>query len=136
MQDTVDQHLRSVQMTPIMQAQFGGTLCTRIICRGLPYRSHKEEDFVQVLASTVPAQPCRAAASAVCVLLSAQLLPLRGRVSCSTKGGLTCMQALGSCRSCWVCPDPKWCAVLVLQPPLCLPGVLALSGDRACSTHT
>lgn len=32
-----------------MQAQFGGTLATRIVCRGVPYRSEKDEDFVQVL---------------------------------------------------------------------------------------
>ena len=42
-------------MPPIMQTQFGGTQATRIICRGLPYRSHKEEDFVQVLPAALPA---------------------------------------------------------------------------------
>lgn len=68
MQDTVDQHLRSVQMPPIMQTQFGGTQATRIICRGLPYRSHKEEDFVQVEPAALTAAwwcgHCMAVASA------------------------------------------------------------------------
>ena len=68
-QDTVDQHLRDAQLPPVMQAQFGGTLATRIICRGVPYRSEKDEDFVQVthLSQSVWAmrmveaclQPCR-----------------------------------------------------------------------------
>ena len=47
-QDTIDQHLRDTQRPPVMQAQFGGTLATRIVCRGVPYRSEKDEDFVQV----------------------------------------------------------------------------------------
>ena len=97
MQDTVDQHLKAVQMVPIMQAQFGGTLGTRIICRGLPHRSHKEEDFVQVLPRAASAQPCHAAASAAPVPLSAQLLPIRGLVSCSLQC-VQCMHALRSCR--------------------------------------
>lgn len=47
MQDLVDQHLRDRGRQPIMQAQFGGKVATQIVCRSVPYRSEKEEDFIQ-----------------------------------------------------------------------------------------
>ncbi|KAK9798582.1 hypothetical protein WJX73_003480 [Symbiochloris irregularis] len=48
LQDLVDQHLRDERRQPIMQAQFGGKVATTIVCRSVPYRSQKEEDFIQV----------------------------------------------------------------------------------------
>lgn len=43
----MDQHQRDRKRQPIMQAQFGGKLTTQIVCRSVPYRSEKDEDFVQ-----------------------------------------------------------------------------------------
>jgi hypothetical protein len=47
-QDLVDQHLRERKERPAMQAVMGGTFAQQIICRSVPYRSEKEEDFYQV----------------------------------------------------------------------------------------
>ena len=47
-QDLVDQHLREHKETPAMQAVMGGTFAQQIICKSVPYRSEKEEDFYQV----------------------------------------------------------------------------------------
>ena len=56
-QDTVDQCLRDRTLPPVMQAVIGGKFAQQIICRGVPYRSEKEEEFYQVLA--LPLQACR-----------------------------------------------------------------------------
>ena len=47
-QDTADQYLRDRRLPPIMQAVIGGKFAQQIICRGLPYRSEREEEFYQV----------------------------------------------------------------------------------------
>lgn len=49
MQDTADQYLRDRKLPPVMQAVIGGKFAQQIICRGVPYRSEKEEEFYQVL---------------------------------------------------------------------------------------
>ncbi len=59
MQDLVDQHLRERKQTPAMQAVMGGTFAQQIICRSVPYRSEKEEDFYQVGPPQV-GHPCAA----------------------------------------------------------------------------
>lgn len=46
-QDTVDQHLTDRKEVPAMQAVLGGKFAQQIICRNLPYRSEKHEDFFQ-----------------------------------------------------------------------------------------
>ena len=46
-QDLVDQHLRAQRLPPIMQAVMGGVCVQQIICRGVPYRSEREEEFFQ-----------------------------------------------------------------------------------------
>jgi hypothetical protein len=48
-QDTADQYLRDRRLPPVMQAVIGGKFAQQIICRGVPYRSEKEEEFYQVL---------------------------------------------------------------------------------------
>ena len=48
LQDTVDQHLRDARLPPVMQAHLGGSHAMRIVSKGLPYRSEKEDDFCQV----------------------------------------------------------------------------------------
>lgn len=48
MQDLIDQHLRDNKQRPVMQLVMGGKFAQQIICRGLPYKSEKEEDFYQV----------------------------------------------------------------------------------------
>lgn len=48
MQDTADQYLRDRRLPPVLQAVIGGKFAQQIICRGVPYRSEKEEDFYQV----------------------------------------------------------------------------------------
>lgn len=53
-QDLVDQHLRERKETPAMQAVMGGAFAQQIICRSVPYRSEKEEDFYQVLQLSAP----------------------------------------------------------------------------------
>lgn len=47
-QDTADQYLRDRSLSPVLQAVIGGKFAQQIICRGVPYRSEKEEDFYQV----------------------------------------------------------------------------------------
>ena len=54
MQDLVDQHLRDNKEHAAMQEVMGGTFAQQIICRNLPYRSEKHEDFFQ--ASSGPFQ--------------------------------------------------------------------------------
>lgn len=49
MQDIADQYLRDRRSTPVLQAVIGGKFAQQIICKGLPYRSEKEEEFYQVL---------------------------------------------------------------------------------------
>lgn len=48
-QDIADQYLRDRRSTPVLQAVIGGKFAQQIICKGLPYRSEKEEEFYQVL---------------------------------------------------------------------------------------
>lgn len=48
-QDTADQYLRDRKLPPVLQAVIGGKFAQQIICKGVPYRSEKEEDFYQVL---------------------------------------------------------------------------------------
>lgn len=48
LQDTADQYLRDRNLPPVLQAVIGGKFAQQIICRGVPYRSEKEEDFYQV----------------------------------------------------------------------------------------
>ena len=48
-QDIADQYLRDRSLTPVLQAVIGGKFAQQIICKGLPYRSEKEEEFYQVL---------------------------------------------------------------------------------------
>lgn len=47
-QDIADQYLRDRRSTPVLQAVIGGKFAQQIICKGLPYRSEKEEEFYQV----------------------------------------------------------------------------------------
>lgn len=47
-QDTADQYLRDRRLTPVLHAVIGGKFAQQIICKGLPYRSEKEEEFYQV----------------------------------------------------------------------------------------
>ena len=47
-QDTADQYLRDRRLPPVMQAVIGGKFAQQIICKGVPYRSEKEEEFYQV----------------------------------------------------------------------------------------
>ncbi|KAK9838464.1 hypothetical protein WJX81_000965 [Elliptochloris bilobata] len=47
LQDLVDQHLSDHKEVPAMQAVLGGKFAQQIICRNLPYRSEKHEDFFQ-----------------------------------------------------------------------------------------
>lgn len=47
-QDLVDQHLRDLKQTPVMQSAIGGKFTQQIICRSVDYKSEKDEDFYQV----------------------------------------------------------------------------------------
>lgn len=47
-QDLIDQHMNDNKLKPVMQLVMGGKFAQQIICRGLPYKSEKEEDFYQV----------------------------------------------------------------------------------------
>lgn len=47
-QDIADQYLRDRSLTPVLQGVIGGKFAQQIICKGLPYRSEKEEEFYQV----------------------------------------------------------------------------------------
>ena len=53
-QDIADQYLRDRRLTPVLQAVIGGKFAQQIICKGLPYRSEKEEEFYQVLQPLNP----------------------------------------------------------------------------------
>ena len=48
LQDLVDQHMRDSRERPVMQMVMGGKFAVQIICRNVPFRSEKEEDFYQV----------------------------------------------------------------------------------------
>ena len=48
MQDLVDQHLRDNKEHAAMQEVMGGTFAQQIICRSVPHRSEKDEEFYQV----------------------------------------------------------------------------------------
>ena len=50
-QDLVDQHLRDTKQRPVMQSVMGGKFAQQIICKGVPFRSEKVEDFFQVGSS-------------------------------------------------------------------------------------
>lgn len=47
MQDLVDQHLRDNKEHAAMQQVMGGTFAQQIICRSVPHRSEKDEEFYQ-----------------------------------------------------------------------------------------
>lgn len=47
-QDLIDQHMRDNTGKPVMQLVMGGKFAQQIICKGLPYKSEKEEEFYQV----------------------------------------------------------------------------------------
>ena len=51
-QDLVDQHLRDNKEHAAMQEVMGGTFAQQIICRSVPHRSEKDEEFYQ--ASPAP----------------------------------------------------------------------------------
>ncbi|KAI8477153.1 MAG: hypothetical protein J3K34DRAFT_455469 [Monoraphidium minutum] len=46
--DCVDSHLQSARCTPALQSVMGGRFAQQVICRGLPYRSEREEEFLQI----------------------------------------------------------------------------------------
>ena len=48
MQDLIDQQMQDTKQKPVMQLVMGGKFAQQIICKGLPYKSEKEEDFYQV----------------------------------------------------------------------------------------
>ncbi|KAL3156421.1 hypothetical protein ABBQ38_000732 [Trebouxia sp. C0009 RCD-2024] len=48
LQDIADQYLRDRSLTPVLQGVIGGKFAQQIICKGLPYRSEKEEEFYQL----------------------------------------------------------------------------------------
>ncbi|GFR40524.1 hypothetical protein Agub_g1093, partial [Astrephomene gubernaculifera] len=48
LQDAVDSHLRSTGQPPAMQAVMGGKFAAQVICRDVPYRSEREEEFYQI----------------------------------------------------------------------------------------
>lgn len=48
MQDSIDSHLRASGQTPAMQAVMGGKFVQQIICKDVPYRSEREEEFYQI----------------------------------------------------------------------------------------
>jgi len=49
-QDLVDQHLSDRKEVPAMQAVLGGKFAQQVICRGVPFRSEKQDDFFQARA--------------------------------------------------------------------------------------
>lgn len=51
LQDLVDQHLRDTKQQPVMQSVMGGKFAQQIICKGVPFRSEKVEEFFQVRRS-------------------------------------------------------------------------------------
>jgi hypothetical protein len=46
----VDQHLSDRKEVPAMQAVLGGKFAQQVICRGVPFRSEKQDDFFQACA--------------------------------------------------------------------------------------
>lgn len=48
LQDLIDQQMQDTKQKPVMQLVMGGKFAQQIICKGLPYKSEKEEDFYQV----------------------------------------------------------------------------------------
>ncbi|KAK9822778.1 hypothetical protein WJX74_007862 [Apatococcus lobatus] len=48
LQDLVDQHLRDTKQQPVMQSVMGGKFAQQIICKGVPFRSEKVEEFFQM----------------------------------------------------------------------------------------
>ena len=48
MQDLIDQQMQDTRQKPVMQLVMGGKFAQQIICKGLPYKSEKAEDFYQV----------------------------------------------------------------------------------------
>ena len=53
-QDLVDQHLRDNKEHAAMQEVMGGTFAQQIICRSVPHRSEKDEEFYQASLSVDP----------------------------------------------------------------------------------
>jgi hypothetical protein len=51
LQDLVDQQMRDLGVPPAMQTVMGGKFSVQIICRNVNFRSEKEEDFYQVVAT-------------------------------------------------------------------------------------
>ncbi len=51
----MDQHLSEHKEVPAMQAVLGGKFAQQVICRNLPFRSEKQDDFFQARA---PAPLC------------------------------------------------------------------------------
>ena len=51
LQDLVDQHLRDNKEHAAMQEVMGGTFAQQIICRSVPHRSEKDEEFYQARPS-------------------------------------------------------------------------------------
>ena len=52
LQDLIDQHMRDNKGKPVMQLVMGGKFAQQIICRDLPHKSEKEEEFYQVRSAT------------------------------------------------------------------------------------
>ena len=63
----MDQHLRDNKEHAAMQEVMGGTFAQQIICRSVPHRSEKDEEFYQVRLWSFPAE---CSASAGCLLES------------------------------------------------------------------
>ena len=64
MQDLVDQHLRDNREHAAMQEVMGGIFAQQIICRSVPHRSEKDEEFYQ--ASSESAQQDLPSQQSVC----------------------------------------------------------------------
>jgi len=47
-QDGVDAHMRSVGSPLAMSAVLGGTFAQQVICREGPYRSERDDEFLQI----------------------------------------------------------------------------------------
>lgn len=44
----MDSHLQRVGCTPALSSVMGGGFAQQVICKGLPYRSEREEEFLQI----------------------------------------------------------------------------------------
>jgi len=53
MQDLVDQHLRDNKEHAAMQEVMGGTFAQQIICKSIPHRSEKDEEFYQATTTAL-----------------------------------------------------------------------------------